>query len=296
MPHDPSRTTITLPIKFSGRSYRSTTTIRVAAIVLLLVAAILSGGCLNKFMQNPGEPEQTPTITLQSTPLAENAATLPADSPKSSVSQVPVVEMTPMKSEVVKEVAPILTPDPYPMLHAKQINNTPQYNRLDRSVEFEKTYHLTGEAEGLLVNVAEGPLYIVYVVSPQNDCLKDACRGTNSKPLQRPYMRITVRDNQTHEIVAEDGYGYEYSLDTGQQKITETITHADGSTETYTGPTIPRYIPVYRDGTFHITIEGAYLDANIKILTGAMPSRRDTGTITDSTTKNTPVYPDEIFG
>jgi hypothetical protein len=264
-----------------------------AAIVILLIAAIVSGGCINKFTQT-AEPEQTPGIALPDTSMAENAPALPART--SPVSQIPVVEMTPVKSEAVKEVAPILTPDPYPVLHANQINSTLPYNRLDRSIEFEKKYHLTGGAEGLLVNVAEGPLYIVYVVSPQNDCLNDACRGDLTKPVQRPYLRITVRDNQTHEIVAEDGYGYEYSSDTGKQKITEDITHADGSVTTYTGPTIPRYIPVYKEGTFHITIEGAFLDAEVKILTGAMPSRLDTETSTDSATSYTSVYSDETFG
>ncbi|MDD1689986.1 MAG: hypothetical protein LUQ66_04945 [Methanoregula sp.] len=264
------------------------------AIVILLIVAIVSGGCINKFTQKPAEPEQTPGITLEGTYMAEDAPTLPTRT--SPVSQSLVVEMIPVKSEVVKVVTPILTPDPYPVLHANQINSTPSYNRLDRSIEFEKKYHLTGGAEGLLVNVAEGPLYIVYVVTPQNDCLNDVCRGDKTKPVQRPYLKITVRDNLTHEIVAEDGYGYEYSSDTGKQKITEEITHADGSTETYTGPTIPRYIPVYKEGTFHITIEGAYLDAEVKILTGAMPSRLDTETSTDSTTSYTSVYSDETFG
>jgi hypothetical protein len=208
-----------------------------------------------------------------------------------SSEQSPVVVMTPSKSDIVTVVAPILTPDPYPILHAARINDSPQYNPLDRTVEFEKNYHMTGYATGLLVNVAEGPLYIMYEVSPEFDCLKDpdTCRGTTLAPVTRPYMKMTVRDNQTLDIVAEDGYAREFSSDTGKYEFSVTTTNADGSTETTTTSPGPRYIAIYKEGVYHVTIEGNYLDLKVKILTGAMPSRLDLGNGDSSgTTETTP--------
>lgn len=273
MPHKVSRDKINTT---TGRSRCPPGRIIVVVTLIVLTAFAMCGGCINKIMQNSGESGPTPGITLRETPAVKDTAASPAASRISPVSQIP--EITPVKSEVVQVVAPFMTPDPYPVIHATPINSTPDADRLNRNVEFEKSYHLTGGAEGLLVNVAEGPMYIVYVVSPQNDCLNDACRGTNEKPLQRPYLRITVRDNRTHEIIAQDGYGYEYSSDTGQQKISRTSTTADGSTETYNSPEtpVPRYIPIYQEGIFHITIEGAYLDTKVKILTGPTLSRSTT--------------------
>ena len=64
-------------------------------------------------------------------------------------------------------------------------------------------------------------------------------------PVNRPYMTITVLDNQTQQIVAEDGYAREYSSDTGNYQYTNTVASSD-STEagTYTSEPEPRYISV----------------------------------------------------
>ena len=242
--------------------------IRGCFIVLMLAAIIVTSGCINKVM--PGaSTEPTPEISLQATPPIENQSALPAAA-YAPVVQIPVVEMTPAKSEAVIEVAPILTPDPYPILHGTRINATPLSDRLNRAQIFKKAYHLTGGAEGLLVNVAEGPMYIVYIVTPQNDCLESpgSCLGDLEKPVQRPYMTITVRDNQTHEILVQDGYAREYSSDTGNYEFSMTTTNADDTETTTTSTPGPRYIPVHREGTFHLTIEGAYVDADLRILTG----------------------------
>lgn len=259
-----------------GQSDGDTTAIMGCFIVLILAAAIVTSGCINKVM--PGvSAETTSELSLQTTLPIED----PSDSPTTAytpVAQIPVVEMTPAKSEAVIEVAPILTPDPYPILHGTRINATPQSDRLNRAQIFEKTYHLTGGAEGLLVNVVEGPMYIVYVVTPQNDCLASpgSCKGDMEKPVQRPYMTITVRDNETQEIIVQDGYAREYSSDTGNYEFSYTskstvdtlLSSASYAETTTTSTPGPRYIPIYKEGTIHITIEGAYADADLEILTG----------------------------
>jgi hypothetical protein len=129
------------------------------------------------------------------------------------------------------------------------------------------------------VNVIEGPLYLVYTVNPQNDCLRnpDSCRGSLDKPVQRPYLTITVRDNETGEILAEDGYGREYSSDTGDYSISITSDSEDGESTTTQEPG-PRRIVIFREGTFHITMEGNYLDIDLSIITGASPDPLEVST------------------
>ena len=256
-------------------SRQGSITVLCAVVLILLAVMTVSGGCV-KMLQKSTEPDQSNDVSPMSSTGTEVTAAPPVATPGSG-QQIPVVKMTPVKSEVVTEVAPVLTPDPYPILHGIRINDTPQYNRLDHGVEFEKTYHLSGYATGLLVNVVEGPLYIVYEVTPKNDCMASAgsCRGTLMTTVNRPYMTITVRDNQTHEIVAEDGYGREYSWDTGNYEFSITSEDDAGSTTTSTTTPGPRYIAIYREGVYHITIEGIFLDATVKILTGALPSKLD---------------------
>ena len=157
-------------------------------------------------------------------------------------------------------------------------------------LSLRKTTPLSGNATGLLVNVAEGPLYIVFVVTPEYDCMAnpDSCRGNLAASVNRPYMTITVRDNQTHEIVAEDGYAREYSSDTGNDEFSSTSTDSTEAntitTTTYPGP---RYIAIYKEGAYQITIEGNYLTVDVKILTGASPSRLELGNGDTSTQDDT---------
>ncbi len=243
-------------------------------IVILLGAMVVFGGCV-KMIQKSSEPSITINASSPGQAGGNDISPIPNDT---FVVQTPIPasEVMPVKSEMVTEVAPILTPDPYPIQHATRITETTRYPFLNRAPEFKKTYTLKGNATGLLVNVVEGPLYIVYTVTPQNDCLKNpaSCRGTTKRSLNRPYMTITVRDNQTHEIVAEDGYGREYSSDTGNYPETR-YTGGKYSATADSGETVSdpgkRYIPIYKEGMFHITIEGNYLDTELSIITGASP-------------------------
>jgi hypothetical protein len=121
-----------------------------------------------------------------------------------------------------------------------------------RYAEFSRTYVLRGNATGLVVNatVLEGPLWIAFDVKPLYDCLEnvESCRGDNAKTISRPYFTLTVRDNRTREIVAEDGYGQEYS----SQKTNRTI-------------------KIYGEGQYHLTLTGNSVDVTLAVATGAAP-------------------------
>jgi hypothetical protein len=253
----------------------------VTAVLILIIVTTCTSGCIRMFQQgtdtaSSGDATSLNTAEMNSTSVApRNTSAPPAP---------PVAAMTPAKSSVVTEVAPIRTVDPYPIIHGTRINETAPENPLYRTPDFEKRYHLAGNATGLLVNAPDGPLYIVFEVIPLNDCLINPtnCRGDLLTPINRPYMTITVRDNQTGEIVAQDGFGQIYSSDTGRYKFSYTSQNKDSllssgysqesETSTSSEPG-PRYIPIYKEGTFHITIEGNFLDVNVWILTGDSPSQ-----------------------
>jgi hypothetical protein len=154
--------------------------------------------------------------------------------------------MTPHRSNITSEAVPILPEDPYVMQHGTRINQTGVFNRAILLAEFEKTYVFRGNATAFHVNVVEGPLIIEYEVTPQVDCLGslESCRGSNAKPVQRPYFTMTVRDNATHQVIAENGYGREYS--------SQTI----------------NWITIYREGEYHVTMTGNYLDVFVQVGTG----------------------------
>jgi hypothetical protein len=160
------------------------------------------------------------------------------------------------------DAAPILTPDPYPLLHATRINQTSENNSISRTAEFTKTYTPRGESVGLLVNVTQAPLVISFDVNPMYDCVDDpdSCKGDLLNPKVQPFFSITVRDNQTREIVAEDGYGRIYS----SQKT-------------------DREIKIFSTGQYHLTLTGNQLDVTLSITTGASPDRNTTSSASITT-------------
>jgi len=246
-----------------------------ALMVLLLIA---SAGCLNTY-------QKAMSNTPSGTDSGQGGTGAPVSSPDPANPQPPAspqdgisAKITPKKTNITEDVMPVLTPDTYPILHGTRINETPRFDFRYRIPDFNKTYALRANATGLLVNVVEGPLYIVYVVTPQYDCLAkpETCRGTANVSVTRPFMKITVRDNQTQEIVAEDGYGREFSSDIGSYEIiVDDAQNIDGKKVTVTSMPGPRSIAIYREGVFHITIEGNNLDADISIITGASPDPLD---------------------
>jgi len=251
----------------------------VIVFLLLLGVSIISAGCIKNAQHLVGNGE-TAADAASGVSVTETS-----DVTSLTPTPVPVPEITPAKSEIVQEVTPFTTPNPYPIIHGARINSTPQYAFQYRQPEFTKSYTLTGNSYGLLVNVVQGPLYIRYTVEPKYDCLKDpdSCRGTVLVPVNRPYMTITVRDNQTQQIVAQNGYGREYSSDIGHYTISTTVESEDATEAgTYTSEPGPRYIPVYKEGQFQITIEGNYLDVDVAIITGTSPNPLD------ATEKNAP--------
>jgi hypothetical protein len=249
----------------------------VPLVLLLIVLMTGSAGCI-KMAQNAisGDPVSTQVPVITDTPMIT-----PAALPQSTPAPVPIPVLTPAKSDIVTEVTPVVTPNPYITQYAIPINGTSLQPAFQyRQPEFTKTYTIDRtNPVGLLVNVVQGPLFVVYTVNPKYNCLSDpdSCRASVSL---LPYMIITVRDNQTGDIVAQDGYGGTFSSDTG----TSQFSNYDGNlstsingvqSQTYVTKPGPRYISIYKEGQFQITIEGEYVDTTISIITGTSPNPLD---------------------
>ena len=236
----------------------------------MVFLVVTTSGCIKLLQQSAGGEKGTDAHVSQQNESDNSTRTSSLTRLKSIPPTRPVTVITPTSSSLVMDAAPILTLDPYPLLHATRINQTNGSNELSYTPEFTRTYTLRGESVGLLVNVIQAPLVISFDVNPMYDCMDnpDSCRGDLRNPMTQPYFILTVRDNQTLEIVAEDGYGRIYS----SQKT-------------------DREIKIFSTGQYHLTFTGNYLDVTLSITTGASPDRNTTSSA--STTSVHPVTSQE---
>ncbi len=211
-------------------------------------------GCV-RLMQQSGDSGKNVTTQSDSTITVARTPVSPGQ---------PVSQVTSGSGIRVTDAQPELTPDPYPVQHGTRINQTAPGPAFYPPA-FTRTYTLRGNAVGLEVDVAEGPLLIYFDIDPMYDCLNDpeSCRGTVLVPVNRPYCTITITDNQTHQIVAEDGYAQEYS----SQKTNRTI-------------------EIFAGGQYRITVTGNSLDITLSVADG---SAQQNGTVLTSQPTTSPV-------
>ena len=189
---------------------------------------------------------------------------------------------------IVTDAPPELTPDLYPGQHATKIDALQDNSDRVNIADFKRTYVLRGNSTGVVVNATklEGPLWIYFDVDPLYDCIADpdACRGgkydsasnTVLTSIITPYFTLTVRENSTREIVAEDGYGGIYSSQTTN-----------------------RVIKIYGEGWYHLTLSGNSVDVTFAIATGTatsgpeliIPAAPAPSEISSSSSRNTGVPP-----
>jgi hypothetical protein len=231
-----------------------------AIIFLLLLTAAVLPGCLKIMKQTAAGQE--PDGVSQNHTASPAAVSIHPGIP--STIQIHDQGMSSSSPDLISSALPELTPDPYPVQHATQINASNEPLRHVRLAEFQQTYVLRGNSTGLVVNATtlKGPLWIWFEVKPLYDCIEDpqSCRGktekdtsANPRSISLPYLTITVRDNQTREIVAEDGYGRIYSSQTTN-----------------------RTIQIYREGRYHLTLTGDSVDVILAVATGAAPVLNET--------------------
>lgn len=221
-------------------------------VFLLLVAAVTSAGCIRLIQQSSGTGDPADTDVLQKSGLPQAAVTQPGPGVQAAPVQDPALSDKGIMVASVSEAAPILIPELYPSLHATRLNQTGNPPSRVPAPFFKKTYPMRGNATGLIVMAPQGPLVIMFDVRPVADCIEDpkSCRGDTIKPVNRPYFTLTVRDHETNGIVAEDGYGREFSSEKSN-----------------------RTLKVYRDGRFHLTLTGNFLDVTLAVAAGGAQNR-----------------------
>ena len=208
-------------------------------LFLLVLICILTGtcGCV-RLMQQSGDSGKNVSVQPEVTMIPGTSA--------ATVTARPGSTTTTGSGLQVYSAVPDVTPDPYPVQHGTRVNSTVLTSRYVTST-FTRTYTLGGAPVGLGVNVTKGPFLIYFTINPKYDCLNDpdSCRGTMLVPVNRPYCTITVTDNQTRRVVAQDGYAREFSSNKTDRSIT-----------------------IYGAGQYLITIEGNYLDITLSLASG----------------------------
>lgn len=232
-------------------------------LIFLVIISVSTSGCIKLIQQSTGSNNIHTQEELYPDPVRTVAPASSINPAPKNLPPQPTLSVTPTTPGLVTDAAPILPADPYPIQHATQINETPRTNHHVRYAEFTRTYVLRGNATGLVVNATEleGPLWISFYVKPLYDCLEnpESCRGEPGKSISRPYFTLTVRDNRTREIVAEDGYGREYS----SQRDNRTI-------------------KIYGEGQYHLTLTGNSIDVTLAVATRAAPPAPETQSSTTS--------------
>jgi hypothetical protein len=216
-------------------------------LLLLLMIGLMAGscGCVRLMQQQSGDgvAPASPTETTAA-PASGSAGATPGPGTTTAVRPSPTA--TPGPDLQVYSAAPDVTPDLYPVQHGTRINQTGLMPRYVTPL-VTRTYALGGAPVGLGVNVTNGPFLIYFTINPKVDCLSDpdSCRGTLGATVNRPYCTITVTDNQTHNVVAKDGYAREFSSNRTDRSIT-----------------------IYGAGQYLITLEGNYLDITLSLASG----------------------------
>jgi hypothetical protein len=233
----------------------------VAVIVVMAVAGLKVAGVIDPLLEgiNAGEiipggdasgEGEAAAVTAKPPPSVKVAPTTPTPTPPPGMSerqyyawlasqQQPSQPAEPESTQegpgsTAKTAAPIIPEDPY----ADNISHTsppPLETPAGLITIFSKSYSMKyDKAEGIEVDVDKGPLVIDFSVAPERS-------GYTSYEC---YLGVTVRDAESLEIVAEDGYGRVYG---------------DGTRKS---------IVIYDEGRYHITLIGTHMNVNVMVSVG----------------------------
>jgi hypothetical protein len=217
----------------------------VLIIGVVAVFALNSGGVLDLPIGSFGGSVDDNSEDPVSVASSGNAATQVNSKPNSGLnagissgttgqqsSQSGTAADTRTANSTVAAATPILPEDPYASdLHAQdQPEEEPEQELIEI---FSDSFFLEYDhAVAYTVDVAKGPLEIRYRTHAYKETSYDS------------WVEITVRDADSNEIVAQDGFRRVFSSETEQQ------------------------MTVRDEGRFHITIQGRWVDVDVAFLTG----------------------------
>ncbi|MDH7593869.1 MAG: hypothetical protein QHG99_05885 [Methanomicrobiales archaeon] len=196
-------------------------------IAIACILTALSAGCVS--IRKTGEGEGT-----EATPEAGTTGTVPAPPPANvpppATSSPPVTETPAPRSSVVytDETIP---PMDFPITKEKMPSSNATYSGY-RTQIFSASHALKYTNIAFIAEVANPPFII------------DLSTQAEDPNPWYSFLIVTVRDAETKEVLAEDGFGRRYSTDRSKEII------------------------LYRAGKFHVNVYGARVRVDIRIITG----------------------------
>jgi hypothetical protein len=197
----------------------------VFAVIIVVVAVILFGG----FYLRASQPQATPTPTPETPAVTEiptaEPTTVPETAPPTPEATTPPPVTTRAGTYAVA-ATPIRDPNYYKLPYYSTVYN-PKGN-LPPTI-FHQSYRFNYQYEAVVANVVRAPLIIDFAVSPGS-----------SSPI-RSFFLITVRDNTTERLLAQDGYFRTYSSNS------------------------PKRLYFSSPGTYHINMYGSFVSADLTL-------------------------------
>jgi hypothetical protein len=165
-------------------------------IILVIVVIVLFGGFMYRASQ---QSLITPTPVPVDTTVTEIPTIIPTTVPETPppTPETPTPSPVPTQRGTYAESAtPIRDPNPYVLPYYSTVYNPKgQYF----PTIFHKSYEFDFQYEAVYANVVNAPLIVDFAVSPGS-----------STPI-RSFFMITVRNNKTQKLLAQDGYFRTYS-------------------------------------------------------------------------------------
>lgn len=213
-------------------------------VVLVMVFVAAGGGCLAVKKAGENDESDSSTAPVQSDPgSGRPQAALPFMGFPGMVPHGPGPAVTQASEPVYSDAVYLVDPVP-----AQQGEYLPRENPcnvspipmtrypveagvlVNETAIFAGTYVLNHSAVGLKVNADAAPFFITFRVTPRSP-----------DPVVRSSLTVTVRDAETLELVADEGYNGLYSSDT------------------------EKTILLYRPGPYVVTLDGRYVSVAVRM-------------------------------
>lgn len=170
------------------------------AVIIVVVGVILFGGFYLKFSQ----PQPTPTPTPE-TPMVTEIPTTEATTAPETVAPTPEItapEPTPTQDRTYAAPATPYNDKKYYVLPYKSSVYNPKGNL--PPVIYHATYSGKFQSEAVVAHVLQAPLIVDFIL-------------TSSQSPTRSFFYLTVRNNKTEELLAQEGFYGPYTIDIGKR-------------------------------------------------------------------------------
>lgn len=194
-------------------------------VIILIGFFLILGGQYLKFSE---EARVTPT-PVPRTPVITEIPTTEPTTPETTVPTpevtTPAPEPTP-RGTYAEAAIPIRDPSPYVLPYYSTVYNP---KGAYFPTIFHKSYDMDFQYEAVYAEVVKAPLIVDFAVSPES-----------SSPI-RSFFMITVRDNETQKLLAQDGYYRTYSSNS------------------------PKRLYFSSPGKYHINMYGGFVNADLTL-------------------------------